>query len=67
MFGDRIILAEVTQLLAYIRHSVKNNMSTSISVKIGGGKDTVANAEFMFDLNGCQVPDCVTQSEWQIN
>lgn len=26
MFGDRVILAEVTQLLAYIRHAVKNNM-----------------------------------------
>jgi len=67
MFGDRIVLAQVTQLLSYIRHAVKNNLSSEISLKICASDGTVANAEFMFDVNGCQVPDCVTQPEWWIN
>lgn len=64
LFGDRTILAQVTQLVAYIRHAVKNNLSTEITVKIG---NTQANAEFMFDANGCVVPDLVTQKEAWIN
>ena len=67
MFGDRIVLAQVTQLLSYIRHAVKNNMKADIRVTIGDSENTVANAEFMFDVNGCQVPDCVTQPRWWIN
>lgn len=67
MFGDRIVLAQVTQLLSYIRHAVKNNMKAEIRLVIDNSDSTVANAEFMFDVNGCQVPDCVTQSTWWIN
>lgn len=67
MFGDRIVLAQVTQLLSYIRHAVKNNLSAEIRLKLCSSENTVANAEFMFDVNGCQVPDCVTQPEWWIN
>lgn len=67
MFGDRTVLAQVTQLLSYIRHAVKNNADTEIRLRICGSEDTVANAEFMFDVNGCQVPDCVSQPAWWIN
>ena len=67
MFGDRTVLAQVTQLLSYIRHAVKNNMKAEIKVVVNNSDSTVANAEFMFDVNGCQVPDCVTQPEWWIN
>ena len=67
MFGDRLILAEITQLLAYIRNAVKNNAQAEIRVVIGQSSDTVANAEFMFDANGCQVPDPVVQKEIAIN
>lgn len=67
MFGDRLILAEITQLLAYIRNAVKNNAQAEIRVVIGQSSDTVANAEFMFDANGCQVPDLVVQKEIAIN
>lgn len=67
MFGDRIVLAQVTQLLSYIRHAVKNNLKTEIRLVIDNSDSTVANAEFMFDVNGCQVPDCVTQPKWWIN
>ena len=67
MFGDRIVLAQITQLLSYIRHAVKNNIKAEIQLVIDNSDSTVANAEFMFDVNGCQVPDCVTQSKWWIN
>ena len=67
MFGDKAVLAQVTQLLSYIRHAVKNNMKTEIRLVLNDSESTVANAEFMFDVNGCQVPDCVTRPEWWIN
>lgn len=67
MFGDKTVLAQVAQLLSYIRHAVKNNAKSEITLRICDSVNTVANAEFMFDVNGCQVPDCVTQREWWIN
>lgn len=62
--GDRTIIAEIVQLLAYIRHGVKNNVSGSIDVKLGA---TVANPSLMMDVNGLQVPDLVIQDSIQIN
>jgi hypothetical protein len=67
MFGDRTILAQIAQLIAYIRYAIKNNQQTEIKLLIGKSDNTVADAEFMFDLNGCQVPDLVPQSEIFIN
>ena len=67
MFGDRTILAQIAQLIAYIRYAVKNNQQTEIKLIINKSENTVADAEFMFDLNGCQVPDLVPQSEVFIN
>lgn len=67
MFGDRTVLAQVAQLVAYIRHAVKNNAPTDIKVSICKSDSTVSDAEFMFDLNGCQVPDLVPQAEVFIN
>lgn len=64
MFGDRTVIAEIVQLLAYIRHAVKNNLQTEIRVRVGG---TVVNSELMFDVNGCQVPDLRTQPEIDVN
>lgn len=67
MFGDRTILAQIAQLIAYIRYAIKNNQQTEIKLLIDKSDNTVADAEFMFDLNGCQVPDLVPQSEIFIN
>lgn len=67
MFGDRTVLAQVAQLLAYIRHAVKNDEPTEIALKVCGSDATVSGAEFMFDLNGCQVPDLVPQPEAYVN
>lgn len=64
MFGDRTVIAQVVQLISYIRHAVKNNMDTQIIVKFG---KEIANAEFMFDVNGCEIPDLIPPDETQIN
>lgn len=62
--GDRTIIAEIVQLLAYIRHGVKNNVVGDMTVTFGG---TVANPSLMMDVNGLQVPDLVIQDKIQIN
>jgi len=62
--GDRTIIAEIVQLLAYIRHGVKNNVKGEIKVKLNG---TVANPSLMMDVNGLQVPDLVIQEHMDIN
>ena len=64
LIGDATVIAEVVQLLSYIRHALKNNMKTKIEVNL---PNTAANVEFMMDVNGMQVPDLVTVGKIQIN
>lgn len=64
LMGDKTAIAQTIQLLSYIRHAIRNNLKTDITVSI---KNTVANLNFMFDANGMQVPDLVTQKNIQIN
>lgn len=64
LVGDKTVVAQVVQLLSYIRHAVRNNAKTSIEVDI---RNTVANVPFMMDVNGMEVPDLVTVSKVQVN
>ena len=64
MIGNSTVIAQVIQLLAYIRHGIRNNMKADINVKLGC---TVANVPFMFDVNGQEVPDMVLVDKTQIN
>ena len=64
LMGDKTIVAQLVQLLSYIRHAVRNNLKTTIEVDIA---NTVANAQLMMDVNGMQVPDLVTTSKVQVN
>ena len=64
LMGDKTVVAQVVQLLSYIRHAVRNNMKTTIHVDIN---NTVANIPFMFDANGFEVPDLVTVDRVQVN
>ena len=64
LLGDKMIVAEVVQLLSYIRHDIRNNMKTTIEVDIN---NTVANAQFALDVNGMAVPDLVTVNKVQVN
>lgn len=64
LVGDKTVVAQIVQLIAYIRHAIRNNLDTNINVKIG---NTVANIPIMMDVNGLDVPDLVTVSTTQIN
>lgn len=64
LMGDSTVIAQVVQLLSYIRHALKNNMKTKIEVDL---PNTAANVEFMMDVNGMQVPDLVTVNKVQVN
>lgn len=64
LVGDKTVIGQVVQLLAYIRHAVRNNMKVKIDVNIA---NTVANVPFMMDVNGLEVPDLVTVKKTQIN
>ncbi len=64
LMGDKTVVGQVVQLLAYIRHAVRNNLKTSIEVNIN---NTVANVPLMFDVNGIEVPDLVTVDKVQVN
>lgn len=64
LMGDKTLIAQTIQLLAYIRHAIRNNLKIDIKISI---RNTVANLDFMFDANGMQVPDLVTQKTIQIN
>ena len=64
LMGDKTIVAQLVQLLSYIRHAVRNNLKTTIEVDIA---NTVANTQLMMDVNGMQVPDLVTASKVQVN
>ena len=64
LMGDSTVIAQVVQLIAYIRHALKNNVKTKIEVDL---PNTVANVDFMMDVNGQQVPDLVTVGKVQVN
>lgn len=64
LMGDKTVVAQVIQLLSYIRHAVRNNLKTTIEVDIN---NTVANVPFMLDANGLAVPDLVTVKKTAIN
>ena len=62
--GDKTVVAQTVQLLAYIRHAIRNNLSTKIQVDL---PNTAANVPFMMDVNGMEIPDLVTVERMQIN
>lgn len=64
LMGDSTVVAQVVQLVAYIRHALKNNLKTHIVVDL---PNTAANVEFMMDVNGMEVPDLVTVNRTQVN
>ena len=64
LMGDSTVIAQVVQLIAYIRHALKNNVKTKIEVDL---PNTVANVDFMMDVNGQQVPDLVTVGKARVN
>lgn len=64
VIGDKTTVCQIVQLLAYIRHTIKNGEKTDITVKIGRN---VADGHFLFDVNGLEIPDLITQKFVEIN
>lgn len=64
LIGDQTTICQIVVLLSYIRHAIKNNMKTDISVKIGS---KIANGQLLFDVNGLEIPDIITQNLVEIN
>lgn len=64
MVGDGVVIAQVVQLLSYIRHAVKNNFNGEIMLQFG---KELANAEFNLDVNGCEIPDLIPPDKVQLN
>ena len=46
--GNMSTISSIVKLLAYIRHAVKNNLNTDLTVHIG---KNVVNTELAFDVN----------------
>ncbi len=62
--GDRDTIGQIVQLLAYIRHAVKNNLETDIKVSLC---KNVVNTELMFDVNNLPIKDYKTKDYIEIN
>jgi hypothetical protein len=50
--------------LAYIRYAINNNEQTEFTVNIG---KKLVNRKLMFDVNGSEVPDIISQKTIEIN
>lgn len=61
---DRAIGIQLTKLLAYIRHAIKNNEQRDITVRIGRN---VQNADFSFMINDQEIKDLICQDIVEIN
>lgn len=64
LLGDKLTLVQVVKLLAYVRHAVNSHQEVELKVKIGSH---IADGQLMFDVNGFEVPDCITQDEIEID
>lgn len=62
--GDREIICQVVQLLAYIRNALKTGNPTHIDVEIG---NEIAGPTFTFDVNGCEIKDITAVKHTKIN
>lgn len=64
LIGDRTTICQIIQFLAYVRHAIRNNMKSEIKVKVGSN---IANGQLLFDVNGLEIPDIITQNLVEIN
>lgn len=62
--GNMSTISSIVKLLAYIRHAVKNNLNTDLTVHIG---KNVVNTELAFDVNNQEISDYKIQKSIEIN
>ncbi len=64
VIGDKSTVCEVVQLLAYIRHAIKNKQQIKIEVNVG----SKVNSDFFgFQVNEQEIKDYITQNYIEIN
>ena len=64
IIGDKSTVCEVVQLLAYIRHAIKNKQQIKIEVNVG----SKVNSDFFgFQVNEQEIKDYITQDYIEIN
>lgn len=64
IIGDFTTICQIVKLLAYIRYAINNNEQTEFTVNIG---KKLVNRKLMFDVNGSEVPDIISQKTIEIN
>lgn len=62
--GNMSTISSIVKLLAYIRHAVKNNLTTDLTVSIG---KHIVNTELAFDVNNQEISDYKIQKTIEIN
>lgn len=64
VIGDKSTVCEVIQLLAYIRHAIKNKQQIKIEVNVG----SKVNSDFFgFQVNDQEIKDYISQEYIEIN
>ena len=64
VIGDKSTVCEVIQLLAYIRHAIKNKQQIKIEVNVG----SKVNSDFSgFQVNEQEIKDYISQEYIEIN
>ena len=64
VIGDKSTVCEVIQLLAYIRHAIKNKEQIKIEVNVG----SKVNSDFFgFQVNEQEIKDYISQEYIEIN
>lgn len=64
LIGDFTTICQIVKLLAYIRNTINNDEQTEITVKVGG---KMSGRKLLFDVNGTEVPDVISQKYIEIN
>lgn len=63
-FGDKTTIAQIVQLLAYVRHAIQYNEKADIVVQVG---HKIMNTPFSMTVNDQEISDYVTQKTVEIN
>lgn len=64
VISDKTTTCQIVQFLAYVRHAIRHNLQAEIKVKVGS---KIADGQLLFDVNGLEIPDLITQDTLEIN
>lgn len=64
VFGDKNTQVQVVELLSMIRHAIKNNAPTDITLHIA---KSISNGTFLFTVDRNEIDDLYPVKEFSIN